>query len=273
MVITISSLQFCLHLSLQSFHSFFQIRLKDAEFDSGYTVNSVLPKAVSPKKSITMPMRPPSWSFPFHELPNHFPAQVIIYKTQQESTKLQKFHIQKTCNDQKFLRNGSYCHTSLHGNTLFQWGHWSSTHLKIMYFLLKMEIFQYHISFPGVCTLFFTKTSHINTSSPTHPFPPQPWRPHPQWPFSRFPHGVLPPTWLQHSPVLQRRPAKRISCEHPASPKRGKGPSIICYVASLSPQKEMKWIIFQIIHFQIPIMRIAYEDSSRWWLNPSEPCL
>ena len=91
--------------------------------------------------------------------------------------------------------------------------------------------------------------------------------------FRDFPHGVLPPTWLQHSPVLQRRPAKRISCEHPASPKRGKGPSIICYVASLSPQKEMKWIIFQIIHFQIPIMRIAYEDSSRWWLNPSEPCL
>lgn len=84
------SLQFCLHLSLQSFHSFFQIRLKDAEFDSGYTVNSVLPKVVSSKKTITMPMRPPSWSFPSHELPNHFPAQVIIYKTHQESTKLQK---------------------------------------------------------------------------------------------------------------------------------------------------------------------------------------
>lgn len=125
--------------------------------------------------------------------------------------------------------------------------------------------------FSGVCTLFFTKTSHINTSSlpPATPSPPQPWRPHPQWPFWRFPHGVLPPTWLQHSPVLQRRPGNRISCKHPASPKRGKGPSI-CYVEAI-PQKET--LIFQIIHFQIPIMRIAYEASSRWWLNPSEPCL
>lgn len=114
-----------------------------------------------------MLMRPPSWSFPSHELPNHFPAQVIIYKTQQESTKLQKFHIQKTCNDQKFLRNGSSCHTSLHRNTLFQWGHWSST-------LLKMEIFQYHIRFFRCLYPFFHQNityQHIFPAT-RNPFPP-----------------------------------------------------------------------------------------------------